>query len=137
MEVSYFGDEVGWQVAFDGDMPRAEEWIEQVTLQIAAAIGEPFVSGWSSLRLGRPRPGDASGRVARLGYPTYRVRSPSRRRVPGGMINHPSMSGESGRAPFSGQAEGQVSARDDQISIDLERRAEGTDIRLEHHHATL
>jgi hypothetical protein len=41
VDVSYAGEEVGWQVTFDGDMPRAEEWIEQVTRQIAAAAGEP------------------------------------------------------------------------------------------------
>ncbi|MFF2621373.1 hypothetical protein [Oerskovia jenensis] len=41
VEVSYSGEEIGWQVTFDGDMSRAEEWIEQVTQQIAVAVGEP------------------------------------------------------------------------------------------------
>ncbi|MFC8733768.1 hypothetical protein ACFT5B_15035 [Luteimicrobium sp. NPDC057192] len=41
VEVSYSGEEIGWQVTFDADMPRAEEWIERVTRQVAAATGEP------------------------------------------------------------------------------------------------
>jgi len=41
VEVSYSGEEVGWQVVIDGDMSRAEDWIEQVTRRVAAAAGEP------------------------------------------------------------------------------------------------
>lgn len=41
VEVSYSGEEVGWQVTFDGDVSLAEEWIELVTRQIAVAVGEP------------------------------------------------------------------------------------------------
>ncbi len=40
-EVAYSGEEVGWHVTVDGDLPRAEEWIDQVTQQVAAASGEP------------------------------------------------------------------------------------------------
>jgi hypothetical protein len=40
VDVSYSGEDVGWQVTFHGDMPRAEVWIEQVTRHIAAAAGE-------------------------------------------------------------------------------------------------
>lgn len=41
VEVSYAAEEVGWQVAVDGDLPQVEDWIEQVTRQVAAAAGEP------------------------------------------------------------------------------------------------
>jgi len=40
-QVSYSGEEVGWQVVIDGDMSGAEDWIEQVTQQVTAAVGEP------------------------------------------------------------------------------------------------
>lgn len=41
VEISYSGEEVGWQVVIEGDLPRTEDWIAQVTRQIAAAAGEP------------------------------------------------------------------------------------------------
>lgn len=39
-EVSYTAEDVGWQVTVDGDLPRVEDWIAQVTRQVAAAAGE-------------------------------------------------------------------------------------------------
>jgi len=41
VEVSCSAEELGWQVVIDGDRSRAEDWIEQVTRQVAAAAGEP------------------------------------------------------------------------------------------------
>ncbi|MFE6236187.1 hypothetical protein [Cellulosimicrobium sp. NPDC057862] len=41
VDVSYCGEEIGWHVTFDADLPWAKEWMEQVTRQVAAAAGEP------------------------------------------------------------------------------------------------
>jgi len=40
-EISYSGEEVGWQVTVYGDLADTEAWIEQVTRQVTAAAGEP------------------------------------------------------------------------------------------------
>lgn len=40
IEIAYSGEEVGWQVVVDGDLPRAEDWMAQVTEQVAVAAGE-------------------------------------------------------------------------------------------------
>jgi hypothetical protein len=40
-EISYSGEEVGWHVVIDRDVPEAEAWMEQVTRQVAIAAGEP------------------------------------------------------------------------------------------------
>ncbi|WP_456788451.1 hypothetical protein [Cellulomonas sp. P5_C5] len=50
IEVSYSGEDIGWQVVVDGDMPRAEVWMAQVTSQVAAATGEPCE--WLELEVG-------------------------------------------------------------------------------------
>jgi hypothetical protein len=38
--VSFSGEDVGWSVVIEGDLPDADAWIDQVTRQIAAASGE-------------------------------------------------------------------------------------------------
>ena len=40
-EVAYSGEERGWQVTVEGDLPNADRFIAQVTAQVADAAGEP------------------------------------------------------------------------------------------------
>jgi hypothetical protein len=39
-EISYSGEEVGWQVTISGELADADKWVDQVTLQVSVAAGE-------------------------------------------------------------------------------------------------
>jgi hypothetical protein len=40
-ELSFSGEDTGWQITVKGNLPNADELMTQLTRQIAAAVGEP------------------------------------------------------------------------------------------------
>jgi hypothetical protein len=46
-EISFSGEDIGWQVTVEGDLPEANKLMVQLTRQITAAVGEPCE--WLSL----------------------------------------------------------------------------------------
>ena len=41
VEISFSGEDTGWQVTLEGNLPNADELMTQLTRQIVAAVGEP------------------------------------------------------------------------------------------------